>query len=86
MLTLAELIPPHLNQGLLADKLLVLKFLAANPWFSRFYAGYFKLCRRNPSLLKVLGDDIVFLLIPISSSPRPNSKSRRPGKLKSLVG
>jgi hypothetical protein len=52
----------------------VINILRANPWLSRFYQAYFKLCRSNPSVLNILGDRSVFFSDLDLSAPNPKAK------------
>jgi hypothetical protein len=51
----------------------LIKILRANPWLSRFYAGYVHLCAANPSLLKILEKRSV-----IFSDPNSRAEKTKP--------
>jgi hypothetical protein len=63
-------------QELALVKSQVINILGANPWLSRFYGAYFKLCRRNPSVINILGDRSVFFSD--LDQPAPNPKPKKP--------
>jgi hypothetical protein len=63
-------------QELAAIKSQVINILRVNPWLSRFYGAYLKLCRSNPSVVNILGDRSVFFSD--LDLPAPNPKAKKP--------
>jgi hypothetical protein len=61
---------------LTAIKSQVINILRANPWLSRFYGAYLKLCSSNPSVINILGDRSVFFSD--LDLPAPNPKIKKP--------
>jgi hypothetical protein len=59
MLILNQPLSTYSPEELAAIKSEVINILREDPWLARFYTGYFELCRSNPSLLNILGDESV---------------------------
>jgi hypothetical protein len=66
---------------LAAIKSQVINILRVNPWLSRFYGAYLKLCRSNPSVINILGDRSVFfsdLDLPATNLKTKEPKAKEP--------